>query len=368
MISSEFYESYRNRHQLAEGWKRRGRKLVGYFCSLTPEELIYAAGLIPVRIRGTTENIGLADAHLPSFCCSYMRGALDQALKGQYGYLDGMVFPKTCDMPRALYHIWKRNLPLPYYWFLPLPGQGTDEAVEYTMHELGLFRESLEDFSGNRITSESLDCAIRVYNQNRSLVQEVYELGKRESPALSGSDVFAVEIAGLVMPKEEHSAMVRNLLRRLPEGSNSGQSGPRLMVTGNNFESIELLQTIEDCGGRIVINDLDTGSRYYGAGVAEDREPIRAIAERYLREVRCPCKHPAESILERILALAQSYRVKGVVTVVQKYCDTHLYDRPWIESRLREEGIPALFIEHSDTGWTSGRFRTMAQAFIELLE
>ena len=80
---SEFYESYRNRHQLAEGWKLRGRKLVGYFCSLTPEELIYAAGLIPVRIRGTVENISLADAHLPSFCCSYMRGAIDQVLRGR---------------------------------------------------------------------------------------------------------------------------------------------------------------------------------------------------------------------------------------------------------------------------------------------
>lgn len=365
---SEFCESYRNRHRLAEGWKRGGRKIVGYFCNLTPEELIYAAGLIPVRIRGTAENTSLADAHLPSFCCSYMRGALDQALKGKYSYLDGMVFPQTCDMTRALYSIWKRNIRLLYYWFLPLPGRSTDEAVEFTVQELRLFKESLESFSGGKITDASLEQAVKVYKENRSLVGAVYELGKGESPPLSGSDVFAVEIAGLVMPKEEHSAMVRKLLSGLREGGSSGRGGPRLMVAGNNFESIEVLRTIEDCGGRIVINDLDTGSRYYGAGVAEDREPLRAIAERYLRVVKCPCRHPAESRLERMLELAQSYRVKGVVMIVQKYCDTHLYDLPWIESRLREEGLPVLSIEQSDTAWTSGRFKTMAQAFIEMLE
>ena len=151
---SDFYESYRNRHKLAERWKEEGRKIFGYFCNYTPEEIVYAAGIIPVRIRGSAENVDLADAHLPSFCCSYMRSALDQALKGRYGYLDGMVFPKTCDMSRALYSIWKRNINLPYYYSLPVPGKTTDEAVDLFIHELRLFKESLENYIGSEITAE----------------------------------------------------------------------------------------------------------------------------------------------------------------------------------------------------------------------
>ena len=80
MMISEFQEAYRNRHKLAEGWKKAGKKLFGYFCNYTPEELIYAAGFIPLRIRGSSENIELADAHLPSICCSFMRSALEEAL------------------------------------------------------------------------------------------------------------------------------------------------------------------------------------------------------------------------------------------------------------------------------------------------
>ena len=73
MMISEFQDAYRNRHKLAEGWKKSGKKIFGYFCNYTPEELIYATGIIPVRIRGSSENVELADAHINSFCCSFIR-------------------------------------------------------------------------------------------------------------------------------------------------------------------------------------------------------------------------------------------------------------------------------------------------------
>ena len=59
-MASDFNEAYRNRHQLAETWKRDGRKVFGYFCNYTPEEIIHAAGILPVRVRGATENVDRA--------------------------------------------------------------------------------------------------------------------------------------------------------------------------------------------------------------------------------------------------------------------------------------------------------------------
>lgn len=367
-MASDFYQAYRNRHQLAEGWKQAGRKVFGYFCNYTPEEIIYSAGIIPVRIRGSAENIDLADAHLPSFCCSYMRSALDQALKGRYSYLGGVVFPKTCDMTRALYGIWKRNINIPYYWYLPVPGKSNDAAVDFFIHELGQFKASLEEYTGQKISDASVRQAIKVYNENRSLVGRIYEQSLSDTPPLSGSDVFGIVAAGLVLPKEQHNAMIRDLLAKLPAGDAASEKKIRLMLAGNNFENVELLQTIEDCGGQVVIDDLDIGTRYYGGIVDESSEPLRAIAERYLRKIPCPCKHPAEPRLEHMLELAKKYRVEGIVLLIQKYCDTHLYDRPWMEARLKEEGFPVLYVEHSDTGWSGGKFKTMVQAFIEMLE
>jgi benzoyl-CoA reductase subunit C len=365
-MASEFHEAYRNRHQLAEGWKQAGKRVFGYFCNYTPEEIIHAAGIIPVRIRGATENIDLADAHLPTYCCSYIRSALDQALKGKYSYLDGTVFPKTCDMTRVLPSIWKRNVRPQYQYSLPIPGKTTDEAVDFLVPELRLFKESLEEYTGQTIADEALRGSIRVYNENRSLVGEVYKLALSDSPPISGSQMFGILLAGLVMPKENHNAMLRKLLEDPPAASREADGRMRLMVAGSTFENVELLQAIEGCGGDVVIDDLDIGTRYYGSTIDESLEPLRAIAERYLRKVPCPCKHPAEPRIEHMLKLAKDYRVQGVILVNQKYCDSHLYDRPWIESTLKENGLPVLLVDHSDIGWAGGKFKTMVEAFVEM--
>jgi benzoyl-CoA reductase subunit C len=366
-MASKFSEAYSNRHELAEGWKRGGSKLFGYFCNYTPEEIIYAAGIIPVRIRGSAENIQLADAHLPTFCCSYVRTALDQALRGRYSYLDGAVFPKTCDMTRCLPGIWKRNIKLPYHWFLPVPGTTSDHAIDFLIHELRLFKESLEQFTGQQIDNGALNKAISVYNENRALMQQVYALAQADSPSLAGSEVFAMEISGLVLPKDEHSAMLRKVLDSPPSNA-SVDHHVRLMMAGNTFENIEVMQAIEECGGNVVVDDLDIGTRYYCHRIDEGPDPLRALATGYMRRVPCPCKHPTEPRLENMLKLAKDYRVTGVVLMNQKYCDTHLYDRQWLESSLQEAGYPVLLVEHSDIGWVGGKFKTMVRAFIEMLE
>ena len=47
----------------AAKWRENGGKVVGYFCSSMPEEIVTAAGAMPLRIRGTgSKGTDLADA------------------------------------------------------------------------------------------------------------------------------------------------------------------------------------------------------------------------------------------------------------------------------------------------------------------
>ena len=107
----ECHEILADPYGYAERFKAEsGRKIVGTFCSYAPEEFIIAAGAHPFRIFGTGEKARLAESHLQSYCCSLVRGALEDALGGRLAFLDGVVFPHTCDTIQRLSDIWRLNV------------------------------------------------------------------------------------------------------------------------------------------------------------------------------------------------------------------------------------------------------------------
>ena len=142
-------------------WKEKtGKKILGYFCTNTPEEIIQAAGVLPVRILGSKENISLAAKHLQSYSCSLIQSSLEGALRGDLHFLDGTVFPHTCDSIQRLSDIWAENLHFPFHWDLVLPVKlNTSSAREYLIQVLRRFRSALQDFVGHPISDADLQKA-----------------------------------------------------------------------------------------------------------------------------------------------------------------------------------------------------------------
>ena len=82
----KFRDIVENRHQLAREWKERtGGKAVGHLCCYMPEELIYAAGALPVRVIGSREHPALAENYVVPWACPFTRGVLHEAAKASYG-------------------------------------------------------------------------------------------------------------------------------------------------------------------------------------------------------------------------------------------------------------------------------------------
>ncbi len=64
----KFQEVVANRHQYAQEWKQRnGGKVVGWLCTYVPEEIIYAAGMLPVRVLGSHETQDITDAYVSQY-------------------------------------------------------------------------------------------------------------------------------------------------------------------------------------------------------------------------------------------------------------------------------------------------------------
>lgn len=363
-------------HDYATEWKSRtGRKVFGYFCTYVPEEIIYAAGILPVRVLGRAESQDQTDVHIPTFWCPHSRDCLAQGLMGRYKYLDGIVSTFCCQHMRQVYFSWKRHTPVSFAHelYLPIAALQGRNTVNCYAGELRGFIRLLQDGMGVQVPTESLDRAIEVYNTNRSLLRELYELRKAAVPPLWGFEALYAVLSSMVMDKAEHSQLLRQLLRELAEREDVMAEGPRLMILGSPNYNLELVKLIESTGAVVVVDENCMGSTYFMEKVVSQEDRIQALAERYCNRLPCPQRDfgtPASPKRRRpayTLELALEYNVQGVIFIQQKFCDPHAYDAPTIMSLLKENGIDTLLLE-VDVTTPVGQLRTRLEAFLEILQ
>lgn len=207
---------YENRRQRVNDLKSEGKKIIGYFCCYPPLEIITAAGAVPFRIMGSVkEPITRADAYVETNTCPFVRSCLDLAIKGEYDLLDGLVVPHSCDNVQRIYDIWRFCHEVPYTHFINVPHMVEPSSHDFFRGELGVFKRSLESFTGEDISQRHLAQAIELHNQNRALIRELYNLRKQDPPVLSGTEMIRIAITSMSIPIEESNKLLKNLIREV---------------------------------------------------------------------------------------------------------------------------------------------------------
>jgi benzoyl-CoA reductase subunit C len=373
--ADRYYQDYGVR---ARELKKQGKKVIGYLCAFTPAEIITAAGFVPFRIKGDVdEPITKADTEMETIICPLVRSCFDMALKGNYEFLDGLVVPHACDSICRTYDIWKYTLNLPYSHFINMP-HGTDDAsLDFYREVLDTFRTSLGKFAGRGISDKALAEAIKLHNQNRARVRELYQLRKSSPPLISGEELTKVLIAAMSLPVEESIRMLGEVIAEVKgRGGLSARKPARIMVIGAQVDDIAFIKLIEDSGAWVVADDLCPGAREFLALVDVTADPLAGLAERYLRKVKCgrtyrEMKGNYEEYLEdrfgHMGRMIDDFGVDGVVLYIYKYCDPYGFEVPQIKSYIEAKGTPVLYLEDEYSMSTIGRLRTRIQAFLELL-
>jgi bzd-type benzoyl-CoA reductase N subunit len=355
----------------ARHWKAKTRsRIVGFFCSYAPEEIIWAAGALPYRILGAGGSISRADSHLQAYSCSLVRGALDDALSGKLDFLDGAVFPHTCDSIQRLSDIWRLNAGLGFHLDLVLPVKlNTKSAEEYMHAVIKKFRHDLEDGLGVEITPEKLSKAVRTFNQIRTCLQRIYQIRKDHSATLSSRDLHAIVQASMVMDRNDLADRLSAVVDLLQtQHAETDTPRKRLVLTGGICSMPEIYQPIEDAGGTVVWDDFCTGSRYFEGTIDLEGNLLNSIAQRYFNRIICPAKHrDCFSRGENLLKMVENTGAQGVIFVLLKFCDPHAFDFPYIRKLLDRAGIPSMLLEIEDQQTSEEQIRTRLEAFIELL-
>jgi benzoyl-CoA reductase subunit C len=370
-VLKQFHDIANDPIGYARSWKAETQSsVVGYFCSYAPEEIIWAAGALPYRILGAGGSISRADGHLQAYSCSLVRGALDDALTGKLDFLDGTVFPHTCDSIQRLSDIWRLNAGLSLHLDLVLPVKlNTKSAEDYMQAVIRKFHRDLETGLGVEITPQKLSKAVQTFNQIRTALQRIYEIRRDQCGTMSSRDLHAIVKASMVMDRnalaESLSAVVDQLQTQNPE---SDTSEKRLVLTGGICSMPEIYQPIEDAGGTVVWDDFCTGSRYFEGTVDPEGNLLNSIGQRYFNRIICPAKHrDCFSRGDSLLKMVENTRAQGVIFVILKFCDPHAFDFPYIKELLDRAGIPSMLLEIEDQQTSEEQLRTRLEAFIELL-
>ncbi|OGO01644.1 MAG: hypothetical protein A2Y72_03110 [Chloroflexi bacterium RBG_13_53_26] len=337
-----------------------------------PEEIIHAAGMVPIRLTGDSQEPALeeANAYMYINTCSFVRSCLDLVLRNQYHFLDGFVSAATCDCPRRLTDVWKHYDFTPFVHIVDVPRKMTKSAHDLYHNEVQGLKDRLEGFFDVEITDEALRQTIKVFNRTRELLKELYDLRKSDCPPITGAEVLEVLNAGFKMPREEFNGLLERLVGEASSGQRAVKGKFRLMINGSPLNNPEFVKTIEDLGGLVVVDELCTGVRHWWDLVDDSPEidPVEALSRRYLNNFPCPRMFPPEERFNRALQLVKDYRVDGVVSEVVRYCVHCAHDQPLLRRRLEIQGVPVLelSIEYGASG--TGQIMTRVQAFLEMLE
>jgi len=355
--------------------KKEQVKIVGYYCTYTPVELVLAAGAVPLRLGYSADQyIQQGEFHLPRNLCPLVKSNFGEAVSGTSPYfqaVDIVIWETTCDGKKKMYEYLREYKPTCILQ-LPQTSSGTEEKLLWQNAILGL-KSFLEQQLAVEITDERLIAAIKQKNRHRQALQDLFKLWRTRPGALRSAELFSV-LANFDYRLDQDKALedVDELLQHLqnePPAAYSAQPGlPRILLTGCPLvEKLDrMVNIIEDAGGELVC--LETCDWLKGTRnlVQEDTEPLSAIAEKYL-QIPCPVMTPNTNRKALIAQLIDDYQIDGVIDFVLPACLTYSVEAVPMERFVKGRNTGYLRLESNLTPADNGQLSTRVGAFIEML-
>jgi benzoyl-CoA reductase subunit C len=349
-------------------------KAIGYFPVYAPVEIIHAAGMLPVGLNGAGDQLDIqyADARFGSFICSIIKTTLELGLTNHLAPFDGLLFSSICDSARNLCFVMKRNFPDIYTDFLHLPHNANSaSSTAFLVTEYKRLIENLERIGGMPVTDGALNNSIETYNENRRLTRQLYDERARHPHLIRTSELYALIRAGNFIPVEEHTALLRETLQRLPSRTAKPRDSIRIVIEGSFCEQppLDLIRIIEEAGCYVVDDDFVLGPRWFLSDVDVNGNPLQALADSYVnRSVYSSVRHDWRNPRHKQLIEKMRRReADAALLLIAKFCEPAYFDYVLFKQELEKEKIPHLLMEFEEKMFTFERLRTEIETFVESL-
>lgn len=348
-------------------WKRNAGRIVGVTCTYAPEEIIYAAGIMPYRMEARgCRNTGLADVYYHRFNCTFARSLLQMGLSRDYNFLDGLCVLNGCEQIRRLYEIWDKHINIDYLYMVTFPHSVTPGGLEWYREEIFNFKEKLGTDFGVRCSDDDIRKAIKVYNETRGLIRELYDMRMNKDVPITGADATRIVLSSYIMPRDKYNVLLREALDEIRKTKMKTKYKARIMVGGACLDDPKFVEMIEDLGALVVADTLCFGSRNFSAPIDETGDPLTAIAKNYYEKNPCPrMMNQFKNRLRYTESTARKAKVDGIILEKIIFCDSHGVDCPMLAEEMEKKGTPALVLDREHEMSDTGRLKTRIEAFLE---
>ena len=342
------FKAYTDREETAVRWRSSGKKVIGELGCDVPDELIIAAGMLPVRVYADPEKpLVETDKYLEYAFDPVVRAQFERIVDGSCSrYMDHLVISNSTDVVIRIYFYLREmrriepEKPVPPVEFIDW--LFTRNLLHQTRneHTIGIFKEALEKICGHPITDEEIEKAAGICNENRKALRQMSALRTGEEVRISGCEALVITGSAFFMEREEHTRLVRELTREA--SSWPLLSGPRVFFTGSDQEDISVYDEIESKGMVIVGEDHNWGDRFFDRDYNLSLPPVRAVVDCYmLREF----SSKKAFVSQRVAALNRWVERTGAQAVVfytNRYEEAASWDYPDQKKSLAGKGIPSI--------------------------
>lgn len=358
-------------------WKAEtGGLAIGYMPIYVPRELLHAQGVLAVGVMGGGEDIEIirGDAYYQSYICHIPRSTVELGLNGSFDCLDGMLFPAICDVIRNLSGMWKMMFPDKLSRYIDLPQNfDRDLGGEFLHHELRELSDDLTRRGAKPLTDDALRASIAVFNENRRLIHEIYALRREQPWKVPTAELYLLIRAGLVIPIEQHSQMLRDYRREVEaDDTRTPLDQARVVLAGSFCEQppLGLIKTLERSGCYIVDDDFVQVHRWIKGDISTEGDPMSALVNAFLEDsIESPTRYIGErkkgaELVERV----QQSKAEGVLFCAPSFCDPALLDRPMAVKAVEAAGVPYTSFKYSENNAQFQVIREQAGTFADSIK
>jgi len=350
---------------LLKKYRENGRIVIGTLCNNVPEEIIHSMGAVPVRLLGLSKSTELASAKIPTWLCLYSKRIMEDALKGEFGFLDGIVGITSDDTKSHFFSAYSFYLKPRFSYLIQIPYVRDETSLDFFEKELRRFIGRFTSFFATEFSEEKLKESIEVYNTFRELLNDLSELRYADSPRLSGEEWLKLLLASTSMLKEEMNDHLRELLSKTNDFEGYKDYKLRVHLSGTDFYDVEIVKMIEEMGGIVVSDDLCTSAGYYKGFV--EGKTLKDLAKRYLSQSACVLTSGVGnlSIEDRLEFIRERIRESGadaIILLKDRGCEICGHQCPFILQEFSD--FPTLVLD-LDSPYPTEQLRTRVEAFIE---